>query len=124
MAMTFEEYAQKHLGTAGLSFEGIELPAAIQDLEGSQGYMQFQLEPLNTGKGTEYSNYADIYFDYNEVVVTNEVVNTIGMCLDAPGLSPDGPSRSGLGDGSNPGQGLGTSNSPNGGSDNPNQSGH
>jgi hypothetical protein len=25
MAMTFEEYAQKHLGTAGLSFEGIEL---------------------------------------------------------------------------------------------------
>ena len=23
--MTFEEYAQKHLGTAGLSFEGIEL---------------------------------------------------------------------------------------------------
>ena len=38
--MTFEEYAQKHLGTAGLSFEGIELVRMGWNARGSHGNCQ------------------------------------------------------------------------------------
>lgn len=38
--MTFEEYAQKHLGTAGLSFEGIELVRMGWNARGSYGNCQ------------------------------------------------------------------------------------
>ncbi|MEC8823471.1 MAG: hypothetical protein VX673_05815 [Pseudomonadota bacterium] len=40
MAMTFEEYAQKHLGTAGLSFEGIELVRMGWNARASHGDCQ------------------------------------------------------------------------------------
>ncbi|MBY6102342.1 hypothetical protein [Marinobacter nauticus] len=38
--MTFEEYAQKHLGTAGLSFEGIELVRMGWNARASHGNCQ------------------------------------------------------------------------------------
>ena len=111
-------------GQMFVRYEDIELPAAQNDPTGSQGYIQYQLDMAITSLDTEYSNYADIYFDANEVVVTNEVLNTMGVCDVPPGLDDDGPARSGLSDGSNPGQGAGTGNSPSGGTNNPNQAGN
>jgi len=95
-----------------IRFDGIALPAAKDDYEGSQGSIHFDLEPDSNGE-EEFTNEAEIYFDLNEVVITNEVINTIGTC-------GCGPSNSGLGDGTNPGQGQGTGNSPNEGCGNPN----
>lgn len=40
MAMTFEEYAQKHLGTAGLSFSAMELVRMGWNARGSHGNCQ------------------------------------------------------------------------------------
>lgn len=94
-------------------FDDINLPAAKDDYEKSQGSLHFDIEPL--AMGTQFTNEAEIYFDLNEVVITNEVTNTIGTC-------DDGPSNSGLGDGTNPGQGQGRGNSPNQGGGNPNNS--
>lgn len=42
--MTFEEYAQTHLGTAGLSFEGIELVRMGWNARGSHGNCQGVLD--------------------------------------------------------------------------------
>ena len=106
-------------GQLFVTFDDIELPAAVDDPVGSNGYIQFDLTPAVSSDGTQYTNLAEIYFDHNEVVITNEVVNTIGEC--PPVWNPGWNSRSGLGDGTNPGRGEGRENSQNGGGGNPNQ---
>ena len=91
-------------------------------MTGSTGQVQFQTEPALLDPGTVYTNTAEIYFDRNEEVITNEVINTIGVCPDLPpGHDPNGPSRSGAGDGTNPGRGAGLANNPTNGQSNPNR---
>ena len=109
-------------GLVVIRYDDIELPAAIDDPFGSQGEIHFELEPLITVDGTVYTNTADIYFDNNEPVITNEVVNTIGICPDLPpGHDPLGPARAGVANNTNPGQGAGLVNNPaNGLAPNPN----
>jgi uncharacterized repeat protein (TIGR01451 family) len=102
-------------GRVVIRYEDIELPAAVDDPLGSMGGFQYRIEPAITDLGTQYTNSADIYFDQNEVVITNEVVNTIGVCDLPPGHDPFGPARAGVGNGTNPGQGGGLANNPAGG---------
>jgi uncharacterized repeat protein (TIGR01451 family) len=62
------------------AFENIMLPDSGRDYWGSQGYVVFRIKPKgNVALGTEIRNRAGIYFDYNPVVMTNEVVNTVDV---------------------------------------------
>lgn len=62
-----------------VTFANILLPDSGADYEASQGYIDViaQLKP-NLTLGTQVFNTAGIYFDFNEPVITNTVVNTLG----------------------------------------------
>jgi hypothetical protein len=56
------------------NFDGINLPDSTSDLEGSQGFVTFQITPkASTPDGYTLNNTAGIYFDYNPPVITNTV---------------------------------------------------
>ncbi|MEZ4772324.1 MAG: T9SS type A sorting domain-containing protein [Bacteroidia bacterium] len=60
------------------TFANINLPDSASDPEGSKGFIQFSLKQRpNLPIGTRIKNSAAIIFDFNEPVITNEVVNTI-----------------------------------------------
>ena len=59
-------------------FEGIELPDSLSNPEGSNGYFTFSIKPkYNLLDGTVINNKAGVYFDNNEVVITNSTKNTL-----------------------------------------------
>lgn len=60
-------------------FDDINLAAASENEEASQGYIAFKIKPVsNSGTGTVFNNKAEIYFDFNEAIITNTVTTTIG----------------------------------------------
>jgi len=61
-----------------ISYEGINLPDSGSNLQGSQGFVIFSIKPKsNLPEGTQITNQAGIYFDFNEVVLTNTTLNTL-----------------------------------------------
>lgn len=59
-------------------FEGINLPAEVNDESGSHGFVAFKIKTKNTlVLGNTISNTAGIYFDYNFPIVTNTATTTI-----------------------------------------------
>jgi uncharacterized repeat protein (TIGR01451 family) len=67
-------------------FPYIMLPDSGTDMAGSQGFISFRLRPVGSvTPGTVLSNAADIYFDFNEAVHTNDAVLTVE---ETTGLSP------------------------------------
>ncbi len=64
------------------TFENINLPDSNINEPGSNGFVKFKISPKSTVPlGTRISNYADIYFDYNDPVRTNESFVTLGNYL-------------------------------------------
>ncbi|HLP52479.1 MAG TPA: PKD domain-containing protein [Chitinophagales bacterium] len=65
-----------------VSFANIMLPDSGADYEASQGYIdvRVKLKP-NLALGTQVFNTAEIYFDFNEPVITNTVTNTLGQLV-------------------------------------------
>ena len=60
-----------------ISFEGINLPG-IQDSLNNKGFVVFSISPKsNTPDGSAITNQAGIYFDANDVVLTNTTLNTV-----------------------------------------------
>ncbi|MDP5170898.1 MAG: T9SS type A sorting domain-containing protein [Bacteroidia bacterium] len=60
------------------TFANINLPAEMDDPAGSQGFVAFQLGLYpNLPIGTEITNSAAIYFDFNPPIYTNSTLNTI-----------------------------------------------
>lgn len=60
-------------------FDDIMLPDSTINFEASNGFVQFSIRQLPDNPiGTIIENTADIYFDFNEAVVTNTVSHTIG----------------------------------------------
>lgn len=58
-------------------FENIMLPDSGSNEPGSHGHVQFRIKTMNTPViGQVINNTADIYFDFNEPVITNTTVNT------------------------------------------------
>lgn len=58
-------------------FENIMLPDSGSDEPGSHGHVQFRIKTLNTPMvGQDIENTANIYFDFNEPVITNTTLNT------------------------------------------------
>jgi|AntAceMinimDraft_17_1070374.scaffolds.fasta_scaffold02286_3 uncharacterized repeat protein (TIGR01451 family) len=61
-----------------LTYEGIELPPYVSDPKASTGYVTFIITPKdNLPDGTAITNQAGIYFDRNDVVLTNTTLNTL-----------------------------------------------
>jgi uncharacterized repeat protein (TIGR01451 family) len=59
-------------------FDSINLPAAMFNSTGSIGYIIFEFSQVpNAPHGSEITNQASIYFDFNPAIVTNEVFNTV-----------------------------------------------
>ncbi|MFK7771319.1 MAG: T9SS type A sorting domain-containing protein [Saprospiraceae bacterium] len=62
------------------TFENIYLVDSLTNAEESQGWVSFNIDLFpNQAVGTEIINQASIYFDYNEPIITNEVVNNIDV---------------------------------------------
>jgi len=59
-----------------VSFPDIQLPDSLSNPEESSGFIQYRIKPIaGLTEGTQILNKADIYFDYNEPIVTNTTVN-------------------------------------------------
>jgi len=72
---TFNIYGH---GIAEWTFDNILLPDSFVNEPGSNGFVKFKAKLLpNIAPGTLVTNSADIYFDFNAPVITNEVWNTV-----------------------------------------------
>ncbi|WP_224997958.1 gliding motility-associated C-terminal domain-containing protein [Cesiribacter sp. SM1] len=61
-------------------FKKINLPDSTTNERASHGFVKFKISPKEgLPKGTIIRNKADIYFDYNSPIITNEVFNTLGL---------------------------------------------
>ena len=59
-------------------FKNILLPDSTTNEPASHGFLKFRVKPLASfDYGTTIPNKADIYFDFNDAVLTNEVVTAI-----------------------------------------------
>lgn len=59
-------------------FNNIQLPDSNSNETGSHGYLVFSIDPYASSvNGTAVNNSASIFFDYNEPVKTNTVLNTL-----------------------------------------------
>jgi uncharacterized repeat protein (TIGR01451 family) len=68
-------------GLARFRFFRILLPDSIVNEPLSHGYLRYRIRPLpGVEHGTEITNTAAIYFDLNEPVITNTVLNTFIDC--------------------------------------------
>ena len=66
-------------------FDDIYLPSEDSDPEGSQGYVAFQVRSLETlSIGDVVVNSANIFFDFNDPILTNTVITTV---VDDLGIS-------------------------------------
>lgn len=65
-------------GVLKYTFTNIQLPAKMYDDAGSNGMFVYSIKlKRNLPYGTQIKNDAGIYFDYNEPVITNKVLNTL-----------------------------------------------
>lgn len=73
-------------GVAKFTFNNINLPAEMNDAQGSNGMLTYTIKTKhNLPLGTQFTNNASIYFDFNAPVVTNTTVNTL---YDPTGVKP------------------------------------
>ncbi len=60
------------------TFNNINLPDSSTNSEGSNGFVTFHVEQVpNLAPGTEITNDADIYFDFNDPITTNTTMHRI-----------------------------------------------
>ncbi len=72
-------------GVAKFTFNNINLPAQMNDDFGSNGMLTYTIKTKkNLPVGTQFTNSAAIYFDFNKPVVTNTTLNTLGSTQDVP----------------------------------------
>jgi len=65
-------------GRLRFTFDPITLPDSTSDEPNSHGYVRFAMKPVSDLMlGESVSNVANIYFDFNEPVITNEAVFTV-----------------------------------------------
>ena len=65
-------------GVLYVVYDPIYLPDSASDELGSHGFVQFAMQPVSSLlNGSTVTNIANIYFDYNEPVITNETLFTV-----------------------------------------------
>ena len=68
-------------------FSAIMLPDSNTNEAASHGYVTFAIKPnIGLAQGTQLTNTANIYFDYNAAVPTNTTLNTIDYALSVSDL--------------------------------------
>lgn len=73
---------------ASFTFNGINLPDTLKDELNSHGFIKYRIKCLpSLVAGSEIKNQAFIYFDYNQPVKTNEVVNQVYSITSVNNLS-------------------------------------
>ncbi|RYZ56262.1 MAG: T9SS type A sorting domain-containing protein [Sphingobacteriales bacterium] len=73
-------------GVVSFTFNNINLPAEMYNEPASHGLLSYSIKTKdNLPLGTQFTNSAAIYFDYNEPVITNTTLNTLGIIQDVPG---------------------------------------
>jgi uncharacterized repeat protein (TIGR01451 family) len=80
---TFEVLGYSHQANVTISgniltvrFNNIMLPDSTSDYDGSMGYFQYRIKPFpNLPLGSQISNTAYIYFDFNAPIITNTTEN-------------------------------------------------
>lgn len=61
-------------------FDNIMLPDSNVNVDGSQGYFTFKIKPISDIEyGTHLSSYANIYFDFNAPITTNQGESVIDV---------------------------------------------
>ncbi|AHM60016.1 hypothetical protein D770_08775 [Flammeovirgaceae bacterium 311] len=84
--MTWEGETMGSIASITWRFNNINLPDSNANEPASHGFVKFRIRPKQSlEKGTIIKNKADIYFDFNSPVTTNEVFNTIGLPELVPG---------------------------------------
>ncbi len=72
-------------------FDDILLPDSTTNETASNGYFKFRIKPLASyDYGTSILNQADIYFDFNDPIITNQVITTIEETVNVTSLSDTG----------------------------------
>lgn len=72
------------------TFNNILLPDSATDLPGSQGFVRFSIDvDPHTPISTVLSNRADIYFDFNAPILTNDAWVSYGMLSSVEASSQD-----------------------------------
>jgi hypothetical protein len=59
--------------------QDVLLPDSIVNEEKSHGYIKYSIKPKENVIGTEFTNTANIYFDFNKPIITNETRNIFGV---------------------------------------------
>ena len=78
---TFKTYGPRVLEW---TFSNIMLPDSTIDEPGSNGFLTFKVDQLlNLSNGTMITNDADIYFDFNDPIITNETWHQIDDMLQS-----------------------------------------
>lgn len=78
---TFRTYGPRVLEW---TFANIMLPDSTTDLVGSNGFLTFKVDQMpNLENGTMITNDADIYFDFNEPIITNETWHQVDDMLQS-----------------------------------------
>jgi len=63
-------------------FNNINLPDSTENKLGSNGLVSFRITiPTDSPLGTKIYNKAYIYFDYNDPIITNETMHTVGITI-------------------------------------------
>ena len=91
---TFEVLGYSHPANVTVSgniltvrFNNIMLPDSTSDYEGSMGYFQYRIKPTpNLPNGSQISNTAYIYFDYNAPIITNTTENNFDITVSTSKL--------------------------------------
>jgi uncharacterized repeat protein (TIGR01451 family) len=77
-------------GIAKFNFPNINLPDSNTDEPASHGYVQYRIQLKdNATVGTQVSNTAYIYFDFNSPVVTNTTLNTVTNSVGITSINND-----------------------------------
>ena len=81
---SYSSFSISGTGILTWTFVPLSLPAASTDSTGSKGFITFSVHRMaNVPLGTEITNSASVYFDYNSPVQTNQVTDTvINTCTD------------------------------------------
>ncbi len=67
-------------GALQFTFANILLPDSNTNLLGSQGFIRFKInQQPNVPIGAQIFNEAAIYFDFNEPIITNQTLHTVGI---------------------------------------------
>lgn len=94
---TFEFMNASHASTTQLNghvltvrFNNIMLPDSTSNQDASMGYYQYRIKPFaNQVYGTNITNTAFIYFDYNAAVVTNTTENHFDITTNLSSLTKE-----------------------------------